>query len=184
MTNDTMPGSTGADDEHADPAADDAEAPPGVAGLPGPLLKLIRDQRIVFLVVGGINTVVGFGWFVLFEFLVGSRLGEFGYMVTLLLAHVASVLCAFVLYRRFVFRVRGNVLVDLARFESVNLVSLGINLVTLPLLVQLAGLQPIVAQALIVFITTLVSWFGHKYFSFRRRPAAAEADASADGARS
>jgi len=146
------------------------EAPAGMSGPPGPLLRLIRDQRVAFLIVGAINTAVGFGWFVVFELTVGRALGDFGYLATLACAHVASVLCAFVLYRRFVFRVHGHLLRDLARFEMVYLVSLGINYLALPLLVEFAHLAPIAAQALIVFITTLVSWFGHRGFSFRRSP--------------
>ncbi len=138
----------------------------GMTGPDGPLLRLIKDRRVAFLVVGVINTVVGFLWFAIFELTVGRL---WGYMATLLFAHVASVLCAFVLYRRFVFRVRGHVWLDLARFESIYLVSLGINAVLLPLLVELAGLVPIVAQALIVFVTTLVSYVGHSRFSFRRK---------------
>ena len=144
------------------------EAPAGMSGPPGPLLRLIRDQRVAFLIVGGVNTAVGFGWFVVFELTVGRLLGDFGYLATLACAHVASVLCAFVLYRRFVFRVRGHVLRDLLRFEMVYLVSLGINFIALPLLVEFAHLVPIAAQALIVVVTTLVSWFGHRGFSFRR----------------
>ena len=144
-------------------------APPaGMSGPPGPLLRLIRDQRVAFLIVGAVNTAVGFGWFVLFELTIGRLLGQFGYLATLACAHVASVLCAFVLYRRFVFRVRGHVIRDLLRFELVYLVSLGINFVLLPVLVQFAHIPPIPAQALIVFVTTLVSWFGHRGFSFRR----------------
>ena len=150
-----------------------------MSGGTGPLLRLFRDQRFAFLVVGGLNTAIGFGWFVLFEFLVGRHLGQFGYLATLGLAHIASVLCAFVLYRRFVFRVRGHVLRDLGRFELLYLVSLGINYVCLPLLVQLAHFPPIAAQGVIVIVTTLISFFGHKNFSFRR-PAE---DAPSAGAR-
>lgn len=137
-----------------------------MSGPDGPLLRLIKDRRIAFVIVGVVNTVVGFAWFALFDLSVGRL---WGYMATLLFAHVASVLCAFILYRRFVFRVRGHVWVDLARFESVYLVALGINALLLPLLVELAGLQPIVAQAVIVFVTTLVSYIGHSRFSFRRK---------------
>jgi putative flippase GtrA len=137
-----------------------------MSGPDGPLLRLVKDRRVAFLIVGVINTVVGFAWFALFELSIGR---VWGYMATLLFAHVASVLCAFVLYRRFVFRVRGHLWMDLARFESIYLVSLGINALLLPLLVELAGLQPIVAQALIVFVTTIVSYVGHSRFSFRRK---------------
>lgn len=170
------PMSTGRDDSESgvadsgtaadEPTADEGRSVAGMRGPDGPLLRLFRDRRIAFLFVGGINTVVGFGWFALFDITVGQL---WGYMVTLLFAHVASVLCAFVLYRRLVFRVRGHVWTDLMRFELVYLTSLGINAVLLPLLVEFAHLQPIVAQALIVFVTTMVSYFGHSLFSFRRK---------------
>ena len=93
-----------------------------------------------------------------------------GSLVTLGLSHVISVLIAFVLHRRFVFRVTGHVWRDLARFESVYLVSLGINAVTLPVLVAL-GVPRILAQACILVATTVLSYVGHRYFSFRRSAA-------------
>ncbi|MCR2801719.1 GtrA family protein [Microbacterium sp. zg-Y818] len=137
-----------------------------MSGPDGPLLRLVKDRRVAFLIVGVINTVVGFAWFALFDLTIGRL---WGYMITLLFAHVASVLCAFVLYRRFVFRVRGHVWADLGRFELVYLSALAVNAVLLPLLVEFARLQPIVAQAVIVFVTTMISYLGHSRFSFRRR---------------
>jgi putative flippase GtrA len=146
-----------------------AAAPPaGMKGAPGPLQRIIRDTRVLFLVVGATNTAIGMVWFVLFQYTIGAAVGEYGYLVTLGCAHVASVLCAFVLYRRFVFRVRGHVLRDLGRFELVYLVSIAINYALLPILVEFAQLPPIAAQALIVVVTTAISWFGHRGFSFRR----------------
>lgn len=152
--------------------------PPGVSGEPGPLLRLVRDQRIAFLLVGVTNTAVGFALFVIFELTVGrfvdgavNRVA--GSLATLACAHVVSVLFAFVMYRRFVFRVRGHVLRDLARFETVYLVSISINAVVLPVLVEL-GAHRILAQASILLVTTLISYFGHRHFSFRRSPATPE----------
>lgn len=166
------------------PDASDPRAgrpPAGMEGEPGLLFRLVRDQRVAFLLVGGLNTAIGMGWFVVFQTLVGDR---FGYLVALVCAHVAAVLCAFVLYRRFVFRVRGHVWRDLARFEVVNLTSLGINLVTLPFTVEVLGVAPIPAQLLVTVVTMVVSFVGHKGFSFRRSPAdAARARRSATGGR-
>ena len=146
-------------------AVETPQPPAGMQGSPGPLLRIIRNQKVAFLLVGGTNTVVGFLFFVFFEYTIGQI---WGYLATLAFAHVFSVLCAFVLYRTFVFKVRGHVFRDLARFELVYLVSLGINAALLPLLVELGGLPVIPAQALIVIVTTLVSYFGHRGFSFRR----------------
>lgn len=134
-------------------------------GQPGPLLGLVRDQRIAFVLVGVVNTVVGYGWFVFFEFTIGRY---WGYLASLAFAHVFSVLCAFMLYRRLVFRVRGHVWRDLGRFELVYLVSISINFALLPLLVEVGQLPPLLAQASIIFVTTLISYFGHSRFSFRR----------------
>jgi putative flippase GtrA len=117
--------------------------------------------------VGAFNTLIGATFFVTLELTVGRVVG---YMVVLLLAHVLSVLCAFVLHRRLVFRVKGNVLVDLVRFEMVYLGGLGINAILLPVLVEVAQLPVIMSQFLIVSVTALVSFFGHKHFSFRRPP--------------
>lgn len=145
---------------------------PPEAAPPGPLTRLVRDQRVAFLVVGGINTVAGFGIFVACSQTVGvlvdHRLGKVaGSLVTLGITHVLAVLFAFVMHRTFVFRVRGQVLRDLVRFWSVYLTGAAINFVTLPVLVEL-GLGRISAQAIIVAATTALSYFGHRHFSFRR----------------
>jgi putative flippase GtrA len=152
----------------SDPAAPEAAPQPGI------LLRVIRDQRIAFLIVGGLNTAIGFALFAAFDVTVGRFVDEItnrtiGSLATLACAHVVSVIIAFVLYRRFVFRVRGHVWRDLARFESVYLLSIGINAVVLPILVAL-GVPRILAQLCILIVTTLISYFGHRSFSFRRSP--------------
>lgn len=142
---------------------------------PGILLRLIRDQRVAFLIVGSINTLIGFGLFVAVDLLFDKSLDKsvgpvLASLINLAVAHVVGVLVAFVLYRRFVFRVRGHMLRDLARFESVYLVSIGINAIALPALVGL-GAPRIPAQAVILVATTVLSYVGHRFFSFRRSPA-------------
>lgn len=139
---------------------------------PGPLARLFHDQRIAFLAVGVINAVVGFGIFVACSETVGRlvdrEVGKVaGSLVSVGIMYVLSVLFAFVMHRRFVFRVRGHVLRDFVRYWSVYLTALGINAVALPLLVEL-GLARVHAQAIIVVFTALLSYFGHRHFSFRR----------------
>jgi len=144
--------------------------PGGMAGQPGWLLRVVRDQRVAFLIVGAVNTVVGYLIFAGFL----ALLGQDRYLATLACAHVFSVLFAFVLYRFVVFRVRGHVLSDLWRFETVYLSALAVNFILLPLLVELANLPVLLAQALIVFVTSVMSWVGHKNYSFRRSSSSGE----------
>jgi putative flippase GtrA len=135
------------------------------------LSRLAREESVRFIVVGGINTVVGYGLFALFQLTIGHVIG---YLGSLYLSYALAMVVAFTLHRRYTFRVTGsgNRLVDFGRFVAVNLVSLAINSVTLPLLVELAHLHPLVAQAIVVVVSVLVSYFGHKWFSFRRTHAA------------
>jgi putative flippase GtrA len=142
----------------------ESEAPGGMSGPPGLLLRVVRDQRVAFLAVGAVNTLFGYLCFAGFLLL----LGQSRYLVALVSAYVIAVLFAFATYRFLVFRVRGHVLRDLWRFATVYLTSLAVNFVLLPLLVELAHLRVLVAQALIVFVTSIMSWMGHKHYSFRR----------------
>ena len=142
----------------------------------GRLGKVLGDERLRFLLVGGLNTAVGYGLFALVQWSVGRWIS---YFASLLIAHLCASLLAFVLYRRFVFRVSGNVVVDFLRFQTVYLIPLAANLVVLPILVAGLGWNVYLAQASIVIVTTIVSFLGHKYFSFRR---ARHEQAEADGA--
>jgi putative flippase GtrA len=136
-----------------------------MSGPPGWLLQVVRDQRVAFLAVGAINTGFGYVCFAVAWVTVGQRSH---YLAALACAHVVSVLFAFVLYRFVVFRVRGHVLADLWRFETVYLAALAVNFVLLPVLVEFVHLKVLLAQALIVLVTSLMSWMGHKHYSFRR----------------
>lgn len=139
---------------------------------PGPLLRLFRDQRIAFLFVGAANTGIGFLLFTAFDLTLGQVLrlqigAAWTSVVTLACAHLVASPIAFVLHRTLVFRVRGHVVRDFFRFQSVYVVTLSINFFVLPLLV-LIGVPTLLAQAGFTVVTVIISWFGHKYFSFRR----------------
>jgi putative flippase GtrA len=127
--------------------------------------RLANDERVSFVGVGAVNTLVGAVVFVALQMTLGQVVH---YLAVLFAAHIISVLCAFVLHRSMVFRVTGNVLGDFVRFESVYLAALGLNAALLFALVEVGGLPVIVAQLTTVAATGLMSFFGHKYFSFRR----------------
>ena len=129
--------------------------------------RILRDERVRFVLVGGLNTTVGYSFFVAIQFFVGQYTS---YLVSLYGSYFLATLIAFPIHRRFTFRVEGkeSLFIDFIRFQSVNLIALAVNTITLPLLVEFAHFIPIVAQAVIVVVTTLISYFGHKFFTFRR----------------
>ena len=130
-----------------------------------PLRRLLASERVRFLIVGGVNTAFGYLLFVALELAAGDDLGYIG---VLLISHIISVMFAFVMHRRLVFRVEGNVLVDLLRFWSVYATTIAVNAAALPLLVEVAGLPVIAAQTLFTVVAVLATYVAHKRFSFRR----------------
>jgi len=131
------------------------------------MARFLQDQRVRFLAVGATNTFVGYLVFSAFTLWIFADV-YLGYLLSLAFSYVVGISLAFVLYRRFVFVVQGHVLRDFARFVSVYLVAIGINAAALPLLVEVATVPPLPAQLIILVVTTLLSFFGHKKFSFRR----------------
>jgi putative flippase GtrA len=137
--------------------------------------RLLGDERVRFILVGGINTVFGYGVFALLDIFAGRTIG---YLGSLYGSYIIATILAFTLHRRFTFRASGtgNIVVDFVRFQGVYLVSLAINTAALALLIGVLHWPALIAQALIVIVTTVVSFFGHKYFSFRRRAHAGPAE--------
>ncbi|WP_104130366.1 GtrA family protein [Cryobacterium sp. N21] len=131
------------------------------------LSKFANDQRVRFLAVGATNTLVGYIIFSALTLWVFREM-YLGYLLSLAASYAIGISLAFILYRRFVFKVHGHVLRDFARFVSVYVVAIAINTAALPILVEVAKVPPLFAQFVILIATTLLSFFGHKSFSFRR----------------
>ena len=135
------------------------------SGPPGPLMKVVKDQRVAFLLVGGANTAFSTALFIALA-LALPRMPSF---VLLTASWTVSLIAVFFVYRKLVFRVKGHVWLDLARFALVNLTSLLINIGLLSLFADILGFPRIPAQLAITFLSVIISYFGHRHFSFRRK---------------
>jgi len=123
-----------------------------------------RREQVLYLVVGGWNTVFGYGVWALMQYLLGDHLP---YLVVVLLAWPIAVLNAYVCYRYIVFRSRGPVREELPRFSLVYLVTLVVNLALLPVALRVLPFNIYVVQAIFTGVVVLCSYLGHKYYSFR-----------------
>lgn len=142
-------------------------APPaGMNGAPGPLMRIIKNQKIAFLLVGGVNTALGTAWFILWQLLIGE---QYGYHAAIVLGYLCNVLCAFAMYRYLVFRVRGHFLRDLLRFFVVNFGAFVANISLMTIAVSVFHFPPIPSQLVVTAVMAVVSFFGYRDFSFRRK---------------
>jgi putative flippase GtrA len=123
-----------------------------------------RHEQILYLVVGGWNTVFGYLVWALFEYLLHDYIF---YLFILVLAWFPAVLNAYVCYRYFVFRSKGSVWRELPRFSLVYVGTLCLSLIGLPILLRLLPFSIYVTQALFTAAMVIASYLSHKYFSFK-----------------
>lgn len=89
------------------------------------------------------------------------------YFISILLAQMIAISVAFPLYRNVVFLSTGKVLRDFVKFLSVWASGALAGLVATPLLVEVWGVGPIIAQVASVVVVGAGSFLAHKFFSFR-----------------
>lgn len=128
------------------------------------------------MIVGVVNSIFGFCVFAGLQLTIGGRVH---YLVILLMSHVVSVLEAYVLARWLVFRVSGRWWRDLARFWSVYLVALVVNLVALPFLVEIVHVSVLPAQGIVMLATALGTYLAHRAFTFGRARVTVTGDTAA-----
>jgi putative flippase GtrA len=138
-------------------------------------------QFVRYILVGGFNTVFGYGVFALLNWSF-TGFGSYSYMYAALLGSLISITVAFLGYKWFVFRTRGNYLREWIRCLGVYGSSALIGLVGLPILVPI--LRPhlrkpaqssYIAAAMLTVVTVIFSFIGHRNISFRRELTGEEA---------
>ena len=132
------------------------------------------SQFVRYLLVGGFNTACGYSLFALLNWSF-TGLGSYSYMYAAVLSNLIAITVAFLGYKWFVFRTRGNYLIEWVRCVGVYGSSMAIGLVGLPILVpilrghlQHPGRAPYIAAAILTVITVIFSFLGHKNISFRQ----------------
>ncbi len=130
-------------------------------------------EQILYLLIGGWNTVFGYLVFAGFYWALN---GSLPVTVILIISWVIAVANAYFCYRYLVFRSRGRMHHEIPRFLLVYAVILAANLLVLPLALRVFPLNAYVVQAIYTLAVVIVSYVGHRVFSFREGRALARAD--------
>ncbi|MCH7741928.1 MAG: GtrA family protein [Proteobacteria bacterium] len=121
---------------------------------------------IRYLIAGGYNTVFGFAVFTGLFFLLESDLHYLGIAI---LTQIISITNSYIVYRVFVFKSRGRIINEYFRIYIVYGISFILGIALLTLLVEFAGLHPVLAQFFVIIITVIVSYIGNRRFTFNQR---------------
>ena len=132
-------------------------------------LAVRHKKPIGYVFVGGLNTLFGLAIFPLLLFVFPVL--EQRYLFALFIAQAISIVFAFIMYKRTVFRTRGDLLREMWTFSSFYLIVFAVNWVTLPLLVEVAGIPPMIAQTGFSLFTVVTSYLWHSRLTFRIRRA-------------
>lgn len=133
----------------------------------GAVRSLTDWTKLRYLIAGGWNTAFGYGCGL------GLYYGLEGHLHVVMvgiLANVLAITMAFITYKLFVFRTKGNWLVEYLRaylvYGATGVISIGL----LWLLVDGADLPFWIAQGLAIVITVIASYVFHSRFTFKRTP--------------
>lgn len=116
-----------------------------------------------YLLVGGWNTAFGYLVFLALYYLFVSRIH---YLIIFVISNIISITNAYIGYKIFVFKTKGNYLKEYARFYLVYGGAMALNFILLPVCVELLKISPPAAQGGLIFITIIYSYLGHKNYSF------------------
>ncbi|WP_235537031.1 GtrA family protein [Sphingomonas sp. Root241] len=123
------------------------------------------ERPLRFLLAGAANTAFGLAIYPLLLWSVPAF--HTHYLIALGVAQAISLCFAFATYKIGVFRTRGNLAREFGTFSGFYLFNYAANWAALPLLVELGGVPPIIAQLGFTALLILGSWFWHSRVTFR-----------------
>ena len=144
-------------------------------GLSGITSHIPSGQFLRYVLVGGWNTVFGYSCFFLMNRWLSTIMPAYSYIAASLVSSPIAITVAFLGYKWFVFRTRGNYLSEWLRTLTIYSGSTIFSALALAPLVGLVrhttryqSEAPYIAGALVAIFTVISSFFGHKHFSFRK----------------
>jgi putative flippase GtrA len=132
-----------------------------------PLRLWHGSRKLRFLVIGGWNTLFGYTCFYVLYLIAADVLH---YLIIAVIAHVINVIQAYVMQRRLVFRSDAGVAGEFLRFNASLIGTLLFNLVAMYLLVKVTGISPLIAQAIVILTSLILTYVLHSRISFVQRP--------------
>lgn len=114
-----------------------------------------------FVFVGILNTIVGYGAFFILLYL------TIHYILALIISSVIGIAHSYIWNRKWTFKSRGNVRKESSKFITVYGIAFVMNLIILAIFVEKLRFDPKIGQIFALGIVTIISFLGHKYWSFK-----------------
>lgn len=123
--------------------------------------KIFEKQISRFVVVGILNAIISVGsYFILLDL-------NIYYIYSSLMAHIIGITNSFIWNKLWTFKSKGNLLIEYLKFNSVYVVTFVVNVILLIIFVEKFMLNPKIAGILAIGVISIISYYGHRYWSFR-----------------
>jgi putative flippase GtrA len=124
-----------------------------------------RDQTFLqlskFGMVGVLNTLVGYGAFFIL-------LNYTNYMISLIISHIIGVTHSYIWNKYWIFKSEKILINEFLKFNSIYAAVFLTNVLVLVFFVNVMNFDPRIGQLIALPIVTMISFAGHKYWSFRK----------------
>ncbi|MEG0994772.1 MAG: GtrA family protein [Bacilli bacterium] len=121
-------------------------------------------EIINYIIVGGLTTVISIASYNLFVF-------KFDYMTSTIMSWIVAVSFAYFANKYFVFEVKENknILLEIFQFFKYRLLSLGIEMISMYLLVSVILINDRISKILVQFIIVVLNYIFSKLFVFKKK---------------
>jgi putative flippase GtrA len=127
-----------------------------------------HEKKLRFLIAGSINTLVGLSVYPLL-FIVLEPMGV-GYIKVLIIAQLICITFSFISNKYYVFKSKGNLRQEYIKFFMFHGFYFLLNLICLPVLVEIFKINPIISQTLFAIFIIVTSYFWHNAVTFKSTP--------------
>lgn len=128
-------------------------------------LRSVSGRPLRYVAVAAFNTLVGISIYPVLLWSVPHFREH--YMLALGIAQIICLIVAFSTYKLGVFRTRGRVWREIRDFLSFYALNYALNWALLPVLVEVGGIEPVIAQTLFIIVLMIGSYFWHSRITFR-----------------
>ena len=128
----------------------------------------MNDEKIIYLIIGGINTLIGCSLFILLDlFFFYIFILENSYFYANIIARPIAILISYSLHSKYTFKMSIFDFKRLIKFSSGYVVAYILSVVLLPIMVEYFSIHPWLSNFILIIIFGIINFFYQKYWTFK-----------------
>jgi len=128
------------------------------------ILKFFQNQKVRYLIAGGWNTLFGY---VISLILYGLLRTKYHIVLISILANIIAITSAFILYKFYVFKTKGNYLKEYLRIYLTYGLSAILGILAIWILVDKLRIEFWIAQSSIMFFMIIFTYLFNSRYTFK-----------------